>query len=495
MKHQHLTITDTMQDSRLFSPWFKADSWDNWKVFLKALFGLPMLAQDMRTFTKYTGRENRPEGIREAWLPVGRRGGKSLIAALVAVFLACFRNYSKYLGPGERITIMIIAADRKQARVVMRYIVGFLEGVAMLESLVERKTQETVDLSNRVTIEVHTTSYRSVRGYSLGAVICDEVAFWRSDDSASPDREIIAALRPGMASIPGSLLLAISSPYARRGMLWQMYSKHYGKDTPVLVWQAPTEKMNPSIDPEIIREAYEDDPISAAAEYGAEFRRDIEAFIPQEAVEAVVVENRKELLPAEDIRYFGFVDPSGGSQDSFTLAISHLEGDVIVLDALRERVTPFSPRQVVEEFSQLLRQYRITQVSGDRYGGQFPRELFKEHGIDYRPSDKVKSEIYIETLALLNSESVELLDHQRLITQLCSLERRTSRSGRDSIDHPPHSKDDIANSVCGAVLLAKKPTVHDPAKIVIPAMRSTPEERARYRDTKEQDWSGGRGWI
>jgi len=110
-------------------------------------------------------------------------------------------------------------------------------------------------------------SFRSVRGYTLVAVLADEVAFWRSEESANPDSEILAAVRPGLATIPGSLLLCISSPYARRGMLWQMYERHFGKDdSRVLIWQANTKSMNLSLPNSVIDEAYEED--EAAAEYG-----------------------------------------------------------------------------------------------------------------------------------------------------------------------------------------------------------------------------------
>ena len=74
--------------------------------------------------------------------------------------------------------------------------------------------------------EVHTASFRSVRGYTVVAAILDEIAFWRSEDSANPDREIVNALRPAMATVPGALLLAMSSPYARRGVVWDAYQRH-----------------------------------------------------------------------------------------------------------------------------------------------------------------------------------------------------------------------------------------------------------------------------
>lgn len=79
---------------------------------------------------------------------------------------------------------------------------------------------------------------------------------------------------------PGALLVCISSPYARRGALWDAYRRHYGQDgDPVLVWQADTRSMNPTVDERVIADAYEQDEAAAAAEYGAEFRRDVESFI------------------------------------------------------------------------------------------------------------------------------------------------------------------------------------------------------------------------
>jgi hypothetical protein len=101
----------------------------------------------------------------------------------------------------------------------------------MLAQTIEAQTKETVELSNRIVIEVHTASFRTVRGYSIIAALCDELAFWQSDEtSAEPDTEVINALRPGMASIPDALLLCASSPYARRGALWEAYRKHFGQD-------------------------------------------------------------------------------------------------------------------------------------------------------------------------------------------------------------------------------------------------------------------------
>jgi hypothetical protein len=418
-----------------------------------------------------TGRTEAPAGpAKEAWLVCGRRAGKSFMLALLAVYIATFRDWREHLAPGERATVMIIACDMRQARIVVRYLAALLE-IPLLKPLVLGKQTNRnapgYDLDGQVTIEVHTTSFRSVRGYTIVVAIFDEIAFWRSEESANPDAEILAAVRPAMATVPGSMLLAASSPYARRGVMWKAWRRHYGKDGPVLVWQADTRTMNPTVPQSVIEDAYEEDPATAAAEYGAQFRTDVESYVAREVVEALVEPGCFERAPVPGLRYQGFVDPSGGSQDSMTLAIGHLEGEHRVLDCLRERRPPFSPEAVVVEFAQTLQSYRITTVEGDRYAGEWAREPFRKQGISYRPCEKPKSELYRDFLPLLNSRRVELLDSPRLVAQLCGLERRTARGGRDSIDHVPGGHDDLCNSAAGVLaggVVTRRPMVRVPVR-------------------------------
>jgi len=452
------TIIEVCADPALFGPWFRnPETWGGWFAFLRALFGLAMTDDDRALFKRCTGRDDPPaDGVREAWLIVGRRGGKSLVLALVAVFLGCFVDWRRFLAPGERGTVMVIATDRRQARTIYRYARAMLINVPMLRALVERDTADAIDLSSGVTIEILTASFRTVRGYTLVAALCDELAFWRNDESANPDSEIIGAIRPAMATVPGAMMLCASSPYARRGALWDAFRRHFGKAGPVLVWKADTRTMNPTVPQSIIDEATEADPASAAAEYGAEFRTDVETFVAREVVDAAVVPGRYELPPASDVSHYAFCDPSGGSADSMTLAIAHRDRETKrgVLDAVRERRPPFSPDDVVKDFASLLESYGIRSVHGDRYAGEWPRERFRVHGIEYLVSEKPKSDIYRDLLPILNSGQAELLDLPRLSAQLCNLERRTARGGRDSIDHPPGAHDDIANAAAGVLVRA-----------------------------------------
>jgi hypothetical protein len=444
-----------MQDTALFGSWFKeASTWRNWRVFLRALFGLRMTFGERLTFKRHTGRSTPPrKQATEGWLVIGRRGGKSFIVALIAVYLATFRSYAKYLAPGERATIVVIAADRKQARTIMRYATAMLEGIPMLARMIESTGRESIDLSNQVTIEVHTASFRSVRGYTVAAAICDEIGYWRSDESANPDSEILDALRPAMATIPGALLLCLSSPYARRGALWDAYNQHYGHDGDVLVWQADTRAMNPTVPKSLIDKAYAEDPVAAAAEYGAQFRSDIESFLQQEWLDAAVREGLHEIAPAPGVSYHAFADPSGGAGDAFTLAIAHEEDKRLILDVCRGRHPPFDPHKVTQEYAKLLKRYGLGQVTGDRYSAEWVVTAFQAEGIYYRVSERTKSEIYTEVVPQFATGAVQLLDNKQLLAELRQLERRTGRTA-DVIDHPPRGHDDLANAACGALLLS-----------------------------------------
>lgn len=469
-----MNLLDTLDAPNLFAPHFRGNTWQPWRAFLAALFALPMDDDAAALYRAHTGRQTAPQrAFTEAALIVGRRGGKSRVLALVATFLACFRDYAPHLAPGEVATIGVLASDRRQARAIMRYVAGLLDAVPLLKQMVVDSADEQITLSNRVVIEVSTASFRSTRGYTYGAILADEVAYWRSDESsANPDTEILRALRPGMASIPGAVLLLASSPYAKKGELYASFRRHYGRDDArVLVWKADTASMNPSIDPAIIAEAYEADPEAASAEYGGDFRSDLADFVTREAVDAVTCWGRSDLPPIPGVAYAAFCDPSGGANDAMTLAIGHMAADgMIVLDMIREARPPFNPDDVVADFAAVLRAYGLARAQGDFYGGEWVASRFREHGITYEASARAKSAIYADLLPLLNARRIELPENPRLSAQLVGLERRTSRAGRDSIDHAPGGHDDLINAAAGVLVgldLDRRPALVRQAALMV----------------------------
>ena len=222
--------------------------------------------------------------------------------------------------------------------------------------------------------------------------------------------------------------------------------------------KAASRDFNRTLPQSVVDRAIERDEASARAEYLGEFRTDIEGFVSPEVVRDRVPRGVYERPYQSGISYLGFVDPSGGSQDSFALAIGHVDfaRSTVILDCLREAKPPFSPESVTEDFCKTLASYKVNSVVGDKYAGEWPREQFSKYGVLYEPSAAPKSDLYRDLLPLLNSARIELLDHPKLVNQLCGLERRTARGGRDSIDHVPGGHDDVANVCAGLASLANR---------------------------------------
>jgi hypothetical protein len=452
-----VTMRAALGDPGLLGNALQGGSWAAWRTFLIAVMGEELTAPEREVFTRFTGRSQESGArIEEALFLIGRRGGKDRAAAALATYFAALVDWSAVLAKGERGLVLCIGADTKQAKVQRDYIEGVFDASPILSSLVVSRTADAIELSNGIAIEVRAASFRRLRGVTCVAVIASEAAFWLDETSANADVEIFNAVRPSLATTGGPLII-ITTPYSRRGVVWDLYHRHFGAkgDPLVLVAQGTSRDFNPTLSQRVIDRAMERDPAAASAEYLAQFRSDIEAFISREAVEACVVAGRHELALASGISYVAFVDPSGGSSDSFTLAIAHRDSDGrAVLDAIREVRPPFSPEAVVGEFAALLKSYRVYTVSGDRYAGEWPVEVFAKHGVRYEQSAAPKSDIYRDLLPLLNSGRVALLDHPRLVAQLTQLERRTARSGKDSIDHPPGGHDDVCNAAAGVLVAA-----------------------------------------
>jgi hypothetical protein len=291
--------------------------------------------------------------------------------------------------------------------------------------------------------------------------LLDEIAFWSDETSANPDIEVVRALEPALETLaPHSLLISLSSPYSKRGVLYRKYQRHYGKaGSKVLVWQAASMDMNPSLNADRIADKLADDPEATEAEWMGCFRRDLSSLLDIEVIRDSVDAgiHERPFDPSYLRRYVCFVDPSGGSgSDSFTLAVAHAEtdSDRIILDCVREIRPPFSPSVAVTELATLVNHYGIEKVTGDRYAGSWPAEQFQNHKIEYIPSELSKSELYLEMLPGINAGRFRLLDHPKSINQLAGLERRTARSGRDSVDHGPGLHDDVANSIAGALVMS-----------------------------------------
>jgi hypothetical protein len=428
-------------------------SWAVWLAILRAGFGLPLDEQQNALFASVAGERSPPtHRVRELWAICGRRSGKSRIAAAVAIFLALFLRYN--LARGERGMCLVVAGSIEQARMVFNYIRGFLEAAPALEKEIASVRRYEITLRNGIVIAVHSNSYRTVRGRTLVAAVLDEVSFWRDESSATPDIETYRAILPSLATTNG-LLVGISSPYRKLGLLHQKYRDHFGVDSAdTLVVRGSSKIFNPTLADDIIAAQRAADPAAAISEWDAEFRNDIAAFLDDELIEAAIEHGRPLELPPRDgyTTYKAFTDAAGGAgNDSYTMSIGHKHGQNFVIDVVRGTAGKFDPQEVTRGYAALLNEYRIGRVTGDAYGGQWVAGVWRACGINYVPSELPKSQIYLEALPLFTRGLVRLPNHPRLVRELRLLERHTHRSGRDSVDHGRVGHDDHANATCGVL--------------------------------------------
>jgi hypothetical protein len=354
--------------------------------------------------------------------------------------------------------VLNLATDRDQAKICLNYVRAFFNTIPMLNAMIGRETSNGFELSNGVDIAIATNNFRAPRGRSVLGAILDEAGFYQSESSTSPDVETYRALMPGLATLPGAMLIGISSPYRRAGLLYQKYKDHFGCAGEVLVVKATSKMLNPTLDQAIIDQALIDDPAAAKAEWLGEFRDDVGGWLPSEVIEAAVDKGITVRAPQKAFRYVSFCDPSGGARDSFTCAIAHMDKDVAVLDNLLEVKAPFNPTEATTTIAALLKQYGLKSTTGDRYAAAWVVDAFMRCGIDYKHSERDRSTIYLDIMAAFNSGRIRLLDNKRMTTQLANLERRTSPIGKDRVDHGPGGHDDLCNSAAGALVQL---TFHD----------------------------------
>jgi hypothetical protein len=420
---------------------FRAASWDAWRAILERL----------------------TEAIREVYAIAGRGSGKSRVVALLACCFAA-REYRRV--PGERIYIGVFAPDRKQAAVTFNYVKGMLRSVPQLAALVENETKETIELLNGVTVEVLTASGSAPRGRAYALAIIEEAAFLDANEfSADPDIELLRALRPALARVPGSLLAVIGSPYRARGVLYEAWKAGENEDTVVVALDTLT--LNPTFRRREVERAFEVDPVAARSEYGLdgaiEFRSDIASLLTEAALAAVVRTGTFELPAGPGAR--GHFDAATGSGDDAAALGIAFAGVPAQLAFVRQWKPPFSPSAIVDEAALACRRYGIRELTIDRFAPGLVADLFRARGITCSVAARDTSATFVELLTLINSQRVTLLDDKSLLTELRRLERRPGAT-RDLISHPPRGHDDVAAAAANALVEAATPDRRGPSVAV-----------------------------
>jgi hypothetical protein len=218
-----------MHDAALCGDAFADPSWDTWRVIARLYDGdAALLTPEQHGLArKLIGCERLPtEAPRELFIGAGRRSGKTRFDSLLAVHAAA-EDYRAKLAAGEWATVSIHAVDRRQARTAFGYCCGLIEGSAILAAEVNAMTAETIEFKHRTRIEIHTVSFRSIRGYTIALAVLDEAAYMRDETSATPDVELYRSLMPALATLNGRLVVT-SSLHRKTGLMWSKYNAHYG---------------------------------------------------------------------------------------------------------------------------------------------------------------------------------------------------------------------------------------------------------------------------
>jgi hypothetical protein len=473
------TIIEALEDRRLFGglPAFRdLTSWRRWLVFLKAVYGLAMDAGELAIFRHHTRRSApRPAGYAEAVAAVGRQSGKTRIAATIATYEAIS------VGPeadGTDLYALLVAQDQRAAfRTLLSYAKApFTRLPTLRQAVLGRPTRESVRLANGVTMAAYPCRPAALRGPRACCAVCDELAHFLSTEGNPVDVEMLRALRPTLATTGGKLIV-LSSPYGQTGALWDLHRQHFGRDdSGTLIWQGSAAEMNPLLPPDYLARMEQDDPEAYRSEVLGEFRTGQSVVFDPAALDACVDPGVRERPYVPGLVYAPWWDGSSGRGDAAALGIAHPEGDRAVLDCVRVWPAPFNPVQVIGEAVALLRAYGLGWVQGDAYAKGFMLEAFQALGVEYVPAPLDRSALYLEALALVNSERAVLLDQPALLRELRGLQRRRGTAGRDKVDHRAGGHDDQANVACGALVLARQ--LGSAAAV---DLEPTPEERAQVR--------------
>jgi hypothetical protein len=450
-----MNIGDALSSTAMFEPWFHGESWDAWRAVARAAFGVPLSRRELELFRGVADRDPPAGPVKELVIISGRRSGKDSIASAIATHVAASFNPAGLLRPGERAVTLLLAVDRTQADIALGYIRAFFEMIPSLAAMVQRWEQDGLELTNGVDIVVATNDFRRIRGRTVLCAILDEVSYWRDEHSANPDREVYRSIRPGMVTIPSSMMIMLSTAYRRAGLVYTRWQKHYGGDSrDVLVIRAPSIQLNPTIPQSEIDRALADDPEAAKADYFSEWRDDLASYASRDVIERCVDRGVTVRPWRQGVRYVSWFDAGSGYNDSFTCGIAHAERDLVFDDAALEIRAPFDTADAVVRVAAFLRSYKLNETMGDDYAKGFAIAAFRQNNIRVleRPPETDRSALYLSLLPRLISGQVRLRDDERAVLQLAELERRTMPGGHDKVNHPNRAghHDDLANSIAGA---------------------------------------------
>jgi len=422
------------------------------ETLLRTYYGLPLDETQLEIYRRACGRDAYvPQEQNEMDVIAGRRSGKTGYIAAPIVCFEALRDHG--LPRGERGYVLLIAPVIAQARIGFRFIRKYFLGSRTLSQYVFKIRGDEIELRNGVVIACVACSYVTVRGMTVVAAVCDEMAFWQHEEiAASPEEEVLEALRPAMATVKRAKLLKISTPFRKEGTLYRDFQRRAELDYPV--WQCSTAEMNPSIQTSVLAKERQRNLERFEREYNAQFTENIISWIAPEVLDACIVRGRTELPRVENVTYVAAVDPAFVRND-FALAILHRPANgPLVVDRVERwagtKKVPLGYEWVCEEILHIVKEYGIHRVLGDQYCAPVIQQHLQKLGISYKPftfGARTRADLFGNLKHALVQRKIELLDDPVLLHQLRALEEHAAAGGNVDIRPSYNQKDDVAITV------------------------------------------------
>jgi hypothetical protein len=401
---------------------------------------------------------------------LGRRSGKTTMAALVGLWTCLFRPEAPAcVRRGERFYSVAVATNLRQARLFVSAARSIVEASPLLAPLLVSTTEDELVFSTGGVLTAFTCSSRGGRGWPIACLLMDEAAFFQSETEGPQvaDR-VFEALVPSTAQF-GALarIILASTPYGTDGLFAETWQRASNGEIPNAVAQrATTREVNPTIDAGFFEAEEARDPDTFRSEYGAEFVGSGGAFLDPEVVEQAVAD-RHELLPEHASGWVAGLDPAFAS-DPFGLALVGRRGGRLVLGRVQawqpvrrwfRKADSFEERREVEdellfEVAGVCKQYRARVVT-DQYAAPQVVARLRELGLTVTAIPMTatsKTQAFQELRARLNMAELELYRDKQLLAELSRL--RTRYTAGSSVVVNPRvggSHGDLAQALALAV--------------------------------------------
>ena len=428
------------------------------EVILRAMYGLPLDEEQLKIFKILTkGKiKYKPGIIRfEMIACLGARSGKSFLVSIVALYEATRDQWKKFVSKRESPYIVIIATRQKQAEAIIgANCARMLENSPVLKNMIKESFKTELTLTNGVKILSLPCNSTAGRGLPIAILIFDEIAFYRLE-GVKADSLIFDSLRPRQAQFPDCKMLMISTAGSKQGLFFNFFNEGF-KIQDRLTIQGETKFLNPLIPVKFLEKEKARDIDNYLREFKGIFSEKLEAFFSWELMQKPFVLAGDLPYNSEYIYYLA-LDQSGLSgRDRFALAISHKEGDSVIVDIVRSWQTK-DLDIILDEIKTLAGTFCISEAIIDRYSKGYVEASFKKISLEVkiRPS---LADVYVNLKSKMIQDKLKLPDRPDLRAGLRNTIAIYNKSNQLTIIHErgPEGHSDSLDACASAVFEASQ---------------------------------------